>query len=1321
MKALHAPARLSTVVKYCFAVAALALGAQASAAPLACSGSANITMTPVPASVSGGVARSAADLTCNVNGLAVIHVGGVLNSTMLVVAGSGKNARGYVEIQWLNGSNAQIGTWSTGDAAYIGRVRSEPLDLAVAVPSGAVQARIGLMTQSVSSSVGGTWAVAGLTAAEGVIVNVDSLNAKVAKLSESVTWKLSTVPDSATGTFLLSATDLDGNVIRSWSANKTGAGAVSVPVGPLPQAGYYDVAVEFSTASGQAPREVWPFVSLPNDDIQPDPRFGMVPAIWFLSSDLRMESLNMMRKAGVGMVREWIDWSDQSGYVFGDCATWMNNPGASWPDIIAQDYADAGMQTVMVFNSVPPCARYGRQTGQADAQPPLDYGAVFRFGQAYANNTGKKARNIEYWNEPNTTRYFPGYAWQYASGLKAFSAGVKSVDPGIRVLAGSAADNPNAGRQFFNEVWENGAARFVDTLNQHYYGGNPILPQTWGNNLAFYELGTLHADFIAPMLNAYGLNDYPSWITETGFVLYRDQTPGAPTEGSLLPAKLAQANHLVKAYAAPLGAGYAKSFYFVWNELWEEGSDYFPNDYFVWGLSSQNNPSPAYLSLALLARHLKDATPVLVQTKVLPLPLGAPTANVSTWTVFFRKSAGGYVAVSWAGGNAIRALRALNPGATITDVFGRPAAWADIPEDDQNVYLLSGIASLPASNVMDVPQRTRAIATGPQPLMLLVNKVLVNGQELITDADNDNHVPASWGSVVEVRTLARNGGNADIAAQVQCQGGDPRMVLLSAERPAPNADREYACRYRAQIADANYEGIRVGATMGAAQDFVHIPAKRLAAAGQPAAFPPPLSVSVATVTPSTDSAQIVFSNAATSAGTIRWLAVPVGAPASSIDAILGGGGGSGSVAIGARQEATAHITSLAPGASYTVYFFAEASPAASPYSTYTPLQTASVTTTTAANPNAAPIFTTAGPSLPGGVVGAAYSVAIGASGNPAPVFSWSGNLPPGLALDPATGVLSGTPTTEGTYDFSITATNSVGAATQNYTLVVTATAGNFGGPGPHDGIYRITNADGSPGDYVSIHGSGSNIIATLYRSASPERAAGFVLTDGPTSVATLYRWGSWDLYNGTLSGDNATLTGYAQYGLCSASVSISFAQNSTIRVAPTGLSDLAPAGAPASSCNPALGNWPTLTMQQQWVVPANAAHDGIYRITNPNGTPGDYVSVHTNAIGGLIATVYRSATATSAQGFALSDGGVNVATLRRWGSWDLYSGASGSQTPLAGYAQYGLCKATGALTFSGAGGTIRIAPDGPSEFAPAGAQPACSDGGAGTLTMQRQF
>lgn len=71
-----------------------------------------------------------------------------------------------------------------------------------------------------------------------------------------------------------------------------------------------------------------------------------------------------------------------------------------------------------------------------------------------------------------------------------------------------------------------------------------------------------------------------------------------------------------------------------------------------------------------------------------------------------------------------------------------------------------------------------------------------------------------------------------------------------------------------------------------------------------------------------------------------------------------------------------------------------------------------------------PVIETA--SLPDATVGVAYTAALVADGGSRP-YRWSilqGALPDGLTLDPETGEISGTPTTEGTASFTVQATDS---------------------------------------------------------------------------------------------------------------------------------------------------------------------------------------------------------------------------------------------------------------------------------------------------------
>ncbi|MEO8751652.1 MAG: IPTL-CTERM sorting domain-containing protein [Casimicrobiaceae bacterium] len=95
----------------------------------------------------------------------------------------------------------------------------------------------------------------------------------------------------------------------------------------------------------------------------------------------------------------------------------------------------------------------------------------------------------------------------------------------------------------------------------------------------------------------------------------------------------------------------------------------------------------------------------------------------------------------------------------------------------------------------------------------------------------------------------------------------------------------------------------------------------------------------------------------------------------------------------------------------------------------------------AAAPVICPSITVNPATLPPGVVGTPYSQVITASGGTAP-YTYavsSGVLPAGLSLNPATGAITGTPTTFGTFNFTITATDANGCpGTRAYSVVIAA-------------------------------------------------------------------------------------------------------------------------------------------------------------------------------------------------------------------------------------------------------------------------------------------
>jgi alpha-tubulin suppressor-like RCC1 family protein len=94
-------------------------------------------------------------------------------------------------------------------------------------------------------------------------------------------------------------------------------------------------------------------------------------------------------------------------------------------------------------------------------------------------------------------------------------------------------------------------------------------------------------------------------------------------------------------------------------------------------------------------------------------------------------------------------------------------------------------------------------------------------------------------------------------------------------------------------------------------------------------------------------------------------------------------------------------------------------------------------------PATVPVFTNTAltPSI---VTGSAASFALTASGTPAAVFTvQSGALPTGITLNSTSGLVTGTPTTTGTFTGVFAATNTAGSATQNFSFTVTAPVFDF--------------------------------------------------------------------------------------------------------------------------------------------------------------------------------------------------------------------------------------------------------------------------------------
>ncbi|MCW2865487.1 MAG: hypothetical protein JWP48_7195 [Actinoallomurus sp.] len=146
---------------------------------------------------------------------------------------------------------------------------------------------------------------------------------------------------------------------------------------------------------------------------------------------------------------------------------------------------------------------------------------------------------------------------------------------------------------------------------------------------------------------------------------------------------------------------------------------------------------------------------------------------------------------------------------------------------------------------------------------------------------------------------------------------------------------------------------------------------------------------------------------------------------------------------------TRTVTGLTPGTAYTFTVTAQNLAGSGPPSAHSALVT----------PNTSPTLTFGPP--PAGQVGIAYSDQLTLSGGTAP-YVWSisaGTLPPGLTLNASTGLLSGTPTTGGSYPFTVKVVDASNQSDTRAATVVIAGSPTLDFPPPPAGQVGVAYSD----------------------------------------------------------------------------------------------------------------------------------------------------------------------------------------------------------------------------------------------------------------------
>lgn len=207
------------------------------------------------------------------------------------------------------------------------------------------------------------------------------------------------------------------------------------------------------------------------------------------------------------------------------------------------------------------------------------------------------------------------------------------------------------------------------------------------------------------------------------------------------------------------------------------------------------------------------------------------------------------------------------------------------------------------------------------------------------------------------------------------------------------------------------------------------------------------------------------------------------------------GGSASSVAVAAQAT---HGTAVASGTSIT--YTPMAGYSGSDSLTYTATNSSgSSAAATVAITVSAPLFTFTPSSavLASGTVAAVYTQTVDASGGTAPYsYTYSGAVPPGLTLNTMTGVISGAPTTTGTYNFTITATDANHATgSTSYSIVI-------GDQAPVAGAASATVAANSSANPITLNitgGAAASVAVATQATHGTATATGTTIIYSPTA------------------------------------------------------------------------------------------------------------------------------------------------------------------------------------------------------------------------------
>ncbi len=248
----------------------------------------------------------------------------------------------------------------------------------------------------------------------------------------------------------------------------------------------------------------------------------------------------MVNDMGSGWARSYVNWAtvEQQRGEF----RWVD------PDNIVQAFGDQEVKILMRVHGTP---AWARPADTMFTHPPTDLRDFANFMTALAARYKGRVAAYEIWNEPNLN-----YEWgnqdpdpvAYTEMLKTAYRAVKAVDPEALVISGGLATTGGGSATaygdlaFLEEMYQAGAKGYFDAFGSHPYAFGRPPDEADPDGLSLERIVQQRQ-----VMENYGDEDTPIWITEVGWVLNSSWDLDEHEQVGVTEAQ--QAEYLARAYA----------------------------------------------------------------------------------------------------------------------------------------------------------------------------------------------------------------------------------------------------------------------------------------------------------------------------------------------------------------------------------------------------------------------------------------------------------------------------------------------------------------------------------------------------------------------------------------------------------------------------------------------------------------------------------------------------------------------------------------------------------------------------------------------------